>query len=155
MSDIKQVDRILGNNDAVLTIKAEAAVLMAAKKMRRHRVGSLVVTGRDGGPVGIITERDLVHKILASGADPGQTSVQSTMTEQVISVTSKVPIVKAQALMAANRIRHLPVIEDGLLLGMISSQDIVAHQLGAVRSILQRQMEIFEDLEESYPGLAE
>ena len=155
MSDIKQVDRILGDNDAVLTITAEAAVLMAAKKMRRHRVGSLVVTGCDGAPVGIITERDLVLKVLASGSDTGQTSVRSAMTEQIISVTSKVPIVKAQALMAANRIRHLPVIEDGLLLGMISSQDIVAHQLSAVRSILQRQMEIFEDLEESYPNLAE
>ena len=155
MSETKQVEGILRENSAVLTIHAEATVLISAKKMRRHHVGSLVVTDHDARPIGIVTERDLVDKVLANGKDPKEIHIESVMTDRLISVTSKAPIVKAQAMMAQHKIRHLPVIEDGLLLGMISSRDILAHQLGAVKSILQRQMKLFEDLETAYPGLAE
>lgn len=119
---------------------------MAAKKMRRHRVGCLVVTDPEDGPVGVVTERDLVEKVLAAAKDPGETLVRDVMTEKVISVTTRASIMRAQAIMARHKIRHLPVIEDGLLLAMISSRDIVAHQLGAVRGILEQQAELCRDL---------
>ena len=153
MSEGKPVEKMLRDNRGVLTIRQTATALMAGKKMRRHEVGCLVVTGRQGEPVGIVTERDLVNKLLAEGKDPARAEVQDIMSTNVISVCTSAPIVKAQALMAKHKIRHLPVIEDGLLLGMISSRDIVSHQLAGVRSILQRQMKLFEDLEAMWPAL--
>lgn len=136
----------MSENAAVLTIRAEATVLMAAKKMRHHRVGCLIVTGQEGAPVGVVSERDLIEKVLATATDPEGIHVRDVMTDGVISVTTRASILRAQSLMAHHRIRHLPVIEDGLLLGMISSRDIVAHQLGAVKSILEQQVELCRDL---------
>ena len=136
----------MGRSTAVLTTRAEASVVMAAKKMRHHKVGCLMVIDRQGTPVGVVSERDLVGKVLATASDLEATCVRDVMTQEVISVTTRASIMSAQAIMAHHKIRHVPVIEDGLLMGMISSRDIVAHQLGAVRSILEKQAELCRDL---------
>jgi len=146
MTESHRVEMMLGKNPAVLSIRAEAAVLMAAKKMRHHHVGCLIVIDDAGAPVGVITERDLVEKVLVGAKEPERVQVKEVMTDKLISVTTRTSIMRAQAIMAKHKIRHLPIIEDGLMLGMISSRDIVAHQLGAVRSILEQQARLCRDL---------
>jgi len=145
---------MLEQRDGVLTIRMTASVLLAAKKMRRYFVGSLVVVDDDGQTQGIVTERDVVARMVAEGLEAEQVCVADIMTRDVVSVTTNASIIEVQGLMAKHKIRHLPVIEDGLLLGMISSRDIVCHQLAGVKSILAKQMELFQHLEEMYPEVA-
>jgi len=146
MTEASRVETMVSGDSGVLIIRAEATVLMAAKKMRRHGIGCLVVIDQEGAPIGVVSERDLIEKVLATARNSQQVRVRDVMTDTIISVTTRASIMKAQTLMVKHRIRHLPVIEDGLLLGMISSRDIVGHQLDAVRNILEKQAALCRDL---------
>ncbi|MCD4825736.1 MAG: CBS domain-containing protein [Phycisphaerae bacterium] len=151
----KPVTAIIKEGHGVLSVDADATVLMACKKMRYHNVGSLVVISEKGAPSGIVTERDLLNKVLAEEKDPRDMIVRDVMTDGVVSIDSLVSIPEAQIVMARHSIRHLPIIEDGLLLGMISIRDIFAHQLAAVKSLLRQQANPPENLDEEFPDLPE
>jgi CBS domain-containing protein len=93
-----------------------------AKAMRESRISSIIVMG-DAGPAGIVTERDVVN-LVAAGVDPTATRVGERMTTDLKTVTPKTDIAEAAGLMAEQGIRHLPVVERGKLVGILSIRDL-------------------------------
>jgi CBS domain-containing protein len=107
---------------ATVTESAQDSLRAAAELMWRQQTGSLIIT-EGGHLLGIITERDLLRAV-ALGADPDKTSVDDAMTAEVFTVTPDMPLQDAAREMAARWIRHLPVVEHGKLLGVVSMRDV-------------------------------
>ena len=107
-----------------VTITADASVAAAAALMREKGLGSLIVL-EDGRPSGIVTERDVVTKVAASDAKPSTVTVKDVMTAPLIAVHPHQEVAEAAKIMAGRKIRRLPVIQDGNLIGMITENDII------------------------------
>lgn len=105
------------------TIERGLTAAFAANVMKERARGSLVVVD-SGKPVGIITERDLVRRVIAENKSPAATKVGDIMSEPLISVGPEATISAAANVMYENGIRRLPVIEDGRLIGMVTSTDL-------------------------------
>ena len=108
--------------EAAVTDSATDTLRSAAERMWREQTGSLLVM--DGERLaGIITERDLMRAV-AMGADPAMTTVDEAMTNEVFTVAPDLPLRDAAREMAVRWIRHLPVVDNGQLLGMVSMRDV-------------------------------
>jgi CBS domain-containing protein len=108
----------------VLEIDAEASVFEAVKRMVEANVGSLLVT--DGGSItGIVTERDYLRRAALEGRPDKETPVREIMTSPLVVATPETPIDECMALMTDRRIRHVPVVEGGEVVGVVSIGDIV------------------------------
>jgi CBS domain-containing protein len=111
----------------VQSIGPDATVLDAALLMNDHKIGSLVVT-HGGRLVGIITERDLMVRIVALRRDPAATAVRDVMTSELLCGRIDTSLDEARGVMMNRRIRHLPIVdEDDHLLGLVSIGDLNAH----------------------------
>ena len=117
-------DLIEVKNKGVWVIEPTASVYDAIAQMADKQIGALLVTEKSK-VIGIITERDYARKVVLSGKSSKNTSVSEIMTERVIFVQPEQPIEECMTLMTENRIRHLPVLENGKLIGMVSIGDIV------------------------------
>lgn len=111
----------------VATIDAEKSVLDAAKLMNERHIGALVVTKGDK-VVGIFTERDVLNRIVAAGRTAESTEVGTVMTSPMACCRRDTRLAECKTVMTTKRIRHLPVVEDGVLYGMISAGDILASE---------------------------
>ncbi len=138
MSGTEEIPRIKVRDvmiPAINVIEAERSVREAAIMMDRLYVGSLLVE-REGRLVGIVTERDFVVRVLATGLDHSRTKVGDVMSYPVIAVSPDSPIEEAVALMLSRGFRRLPVVDlEGKLLGMITlseaSKALLAYQKAA------------------------
>jgi CBS domain-containing protein len=111
----------------VLKIDAEASVFEAVERMVERNVGSLLVT--EGGEItGIVTERDYLRRVTLEGREERETPVREIMSSPLIVVTPDTTIDQCMALMTDRRIRHLPVVEDGTVVGLVSIGDLVKFQ---------------------------
>jgi CBS domain-containing protein len=111
---------------SVVTLSAEDSVLDAARVMNEKGIGGLVVT--DGGAMaGIFTERDILRRVVAEQRDPAATPLRDVMTSPVVYCPPDAKLEDLTALMTAKRIRHLPVMDDDELRGIITTGDILAH----------------------------
>lgn len=97
-------------------------VLEAARRMRERGVGSLLVY--DGDLKGIVTERDILHKVVAEAKDPDATQVAEIMSPQLVTITPDDDILNALRLMRQRRIRRLPVVQSGRLHGLLTERNI-------------------------------
>jgi len=145
MSSVKGVERLVRRQGHVLTIHENASITSAAEKMRQDNIGSLVVVDEREKVVGIITERDLLAKVVAAGKDPNTTEVAEAMSPQVVACHRETSLSEAQLTMSRHKIRHLPIIEDGLPLGMLSSRDVLAYQISTVQAVVQQQAKVLDD----------
>lgn len=109
--------------EASITDSPEDTLRSAAERMWRQQTGSLVVM-EDERLVGVITERDVL-KAAAQGRDIEETTVGDVMTRNIITVRSTEPVRDAARLMARHWIRHLPVVDDDKVVGVLSQRDIV------------------------------
>ena len=108
----------------VITISPTATVSEAVRIMADKRIGSLIVTENEEIK-GIFTERDLVSKVLAKGLDPEKTTISEVMTPApLVTITPDAEIAEAALLMIRKKIRRLPVIENGKLVGIITAADL-------------------------------
>jgi CBS domain-containing protein len=107
---------------ATVTETAADTLRSAAERMWHQQTGSLLITA-DGRLIGIITERDVLRAV-ALGADPVSSTVDEAMTTEVFTVPPDMPLHEAAREMAVRWIRHLPVVEDGKLLGVVSMRDV-------------------------------
>lgn len=129
-----QVRELLAKKSGeVITITPDASVLDAAIRMNAHKIGALVVL--DGETVvGIITERDILQRLVAAQHDPASTQVRQVMTADVICIEPTMDIDEARQIVMTQRIRHLPVIgRDGQLMGIVSIGDLNAWDLDGAR----------------------
>jgi CBS domain-containing protein len=124
------VEAILRNKGgAVATVAPHASIAEAAAMLRREGIGALVVS-RDGSAVdGIISERDIVHGLAGLGAGLLDTEVETLMTRRVFTCSPRDTIADLAVEMTQRRIRHIPVLRDGALAGIVSIGDVVKARL--------------------------
>jgi CBS domain-containing protein len=117
-------DLLSAKGNDVHTVSPAATVYDAVDRMVRHNVGSLLVV--EGDEIhGIITERDYLREIVLKGRTSRETSVREVMTTRMVCVEPSDTIEGCMAIMTAKRIRHLPVLDQGRLAGLISIGDVV------------------------------
>jgi CBS domain-containing protein len=122
---MKPVSEILRKRDGTLWhVRPEDSVFTALELLSKHEVGALVVM-ENGRLVGIVSERDYTRKVALQGRNSRETKVADIMTAQVLTVTPRTGTRACMQLMSERKIRHLPVVEDGTVQGMISIRDIM------------------------------
>jgi len=152
---VKHVERLLKRLGPVITIRATDPVAEAARKMAQNDVGCLLVLDPKSQVVGIVTERDIVRKTVARGVNPARATVAAIMNRNVVSCGLGTSIAKARRLMTSHGIRHLPIIEDDVPVGMLSSRDLLAFQLSHTKSIARRQSALLDTIARKHPDVVE
>jgi CBS domain-containing protein len=122
-------DILKSKDSAMVTTGPDETIAATAKLMSSHRIGAVVVVDGDGGVIGIISERDVVRGIATKGEEVLSAPVRALMTADVVGCTTGETIADIMKTMTAQRFRHMPVIEDGVLKGMVSIGDVVKHRL--------------------------
>lgn len=134
-SSIGEILNLKGNN--VWTVPPDTTVYNALVVMADKNIGALCVT--DGHRLlGILSERDYTRKIVLKGKSSRTTPVREIISDRVISVTPDSTIEECLHLMTDNRVRHLPVLEDGKLTGIVSIGDLVNHIISTQRSTIEQ-----------------
>jgi len=122
---MNQLSEILDNKGHdVLEIEGSASVFEAVKRMVEANVGSLLVT-EDGEVAGIVTERDYLRRVALEGRTDKETPVREIMSSPLVVVTPQTTVDECMALMTDRRIRHVPVVDDGRVVGIVSIGDVV------------------------------
>lgn len=123
--------------DEVFTIAPDASIAEASRTLRERNIGALVVSsdGRDVG--GILSERDIVRQMADEGADGLQRSVSEVMTTDVTTCSRERTADELMALMTNSRIRHVPVVEEGRMVGIISIGDVVKSRMDELETKAQ------------------
>ena len=124
---VKQILQQKGHE--VLTTSPDTSLHQAARLLKKHRVGALVVTDEDGSVKGIISERDIVNAIADHGEQAIELPVSQVMTRQVFTCRPQDTTDRLMEIMTHQRVRHLPVVQDGRLAGLISIGDVVKHRM--------------------------
>ncbi|MEW2916915.1 CBS domain-containing protein [Ruegeria sp. ANG10] len=116
--------------DSVVTVEPSMTVSEAAKILAEKRIGTVIVS-EDGGQtaVGILSERDIVRELAASGSGCLTQPVSSYMTKDLITTTRQATVQDIMARMTEGRFRHMPVVEEGKLIGIVTLGDVVKAQL--------------------------
>jgi CBS domain-containing protein len=112
-------------NREVVSIDSDASVKAAASKMAEHRVGCLIVTEK-GRPVGMITETDMLSRVLAPARNAESTKVRTVMSEPLICGTPDMDFIEATKLMINRAIKKLPIVQGEQLVGILTITDAVA-----------------------------
>jgi CBS domain-containing protein len=126
---IMSIQSILDRNRAeVVTITPTDTLKIAADRMRAHNIGALVV--KSGAAVtGLISDRDMVHAVSRNGERALHMAVHEIVTHPTITITPDDTLKRAMSLMTHHRVRHLPVIANGKLVGIVSIGDVVRHRM--------------------------
>ena len=114
---------------SVHTIRPDASVLEGLQLMAQYDVGALVVLGEGGEVVGLLSERDYARKVILRGKQSSETRVDEIMDEKPVCIRSAQSIDDCMLLMTERRTRHLPVVENGQIAGVISIGDVVKEML--------------------------
>ena len=121
-----------GKGRAVATARPEVSLRSIAEKLTSKKIGAIVIVGANGKLAGIISERDIIRAVAAIGADCLERPVSEFMTRQVVACTEGDTLDQLMATMTAGRFRHMPVIEDNALVGIVSIGDVVKHHIAEV-----------------------
>jgi CBS domain-containing protein len=130
----------------ILTTTAEITVAEAARLMKKKSLGAVMVVKDNGRLAGIFTERDAVFRVLAEGRDPKTTRLSDVMTPHPQTIAPEKPFGHALMMMYESGFRHVPVVEDGKPVGMVSARDALGPELQEFESELQRRTRIGEIL---------
>lgn len=128
----------------IISIRSDASVLDAIRLMAERAVGSLLVMDGDD-LVGIVTERDYARKVIIKGRSSDSTRVREIMTSEVRTATTDQTVNDCMQVMTRRKIRHLPVVDGGRVVGMISIGDLV-------QAIIESQQEEIQHLEQYISG---
>ena len=139
MKTVRQLLQAKGG--AVYSVSPDARVFEALKLMADKEVGALVVLER-GNLAGILSERDYARKVILHGKSSHDIPVREIMTENVVTVQPGQTVDQCMALMTSRRIRHLPVVEEGKLAGLVSIGDLVKEVIAEQEQTI-RQLESY------------
>lgn len=128
----------------VWSVEPETPVMNALRIMDEKNIGALVVA-RGGSVLGILSERDYARKLVLKGRSTTEATVQDLMTPSVITVTPDQSMDRCMELMTSKRIRHLPVVENGKLIGLISIGDVV-------KAVISEKEDLIKQLENYITG---
>ena len=134
------VRQLLDRKDrAVFSLRPEAPVLEAIRAMAEHHVGALLVM-KDEVLAGIVSERDYARKVILRGRSSSDTPVRDIMTTPVLTVSPETSVEQCMQLVTDKRVRHLPVVEAGRVVGMVSIGDLV-------KAVIAEQQQQIQQLE--------
>ena len=143
MSGIERFPSVVADimSSPVITIGVDAKVIDAAKIMAGKKIGSIIIMEGDRA-VGIVTERDLLERVLGEGKDPSKVVMRDVMSSPLISIGKNTAILEAMRVMRRHDIRRLTVIEGEQLIGIVTERDIlkavVTLALASFRPLLER-----------------
>ena len=137
MSQVKHL--LQGKGNAIYSIAPDAPVLEAIKHMAEHRIGALLVMHGEQ-LVGVMSERDYARKVILQGRSSSQTAVSDIMSGNPLTVGPDTDVFDCMRLCTDSRIRHLPVVQDGKVVGVISIGDLV-------KAVFDAQAEQIEHLQ--------
>jgi len=121
------VKEIMSTN--IVALAPDNTILDAAKAMQAHNIGCMPVCQPGGRIAGIITDRDIVVRTIAGNGDPKTTAVKDVMTKNVITAEPDMDVDVAADIMAKNKIRRLPVVQNGSIVGMIAIGDLATRNI--------------------------
>ena len=134
------------HNQTISGLSAKRPVLEGAKLMAEKNVAAIVVISDDGKLSGIVTERDLTQRVLAKGLDPDKTTIGDIMTKDPDTLSPGDSALDALELMSVRKYRHLPVVENGEVVGMVSIRDLYsAVKKGLEAAIKETEAFVFGD----------
>lgn len=140
-----QVKHLLESKGGTIhTIAPDAPVLEAIKRMAEHRIGALLVM-RGTQLLGVVSERDYARKVILQGRSSSQATVSEIMRVDPLTVGPQTDVFDCMRLCTDSRVRHLPVLEDGKVVGIISIGDLV-------KAVIDAQAEQIEHLERYITG---
>ena len=142
MSQVKHL--LQGKGNAIYSIAPDAPVLEAIKHMAEHRIGALLVMHGEQ-LVGVMSERDYARKVILQGRSSSQTAVSDIMSGNPLTVGPDTDVFDCMRLCTDSRIRHLPVVQDGKVVGVISIGDLV-------KAVIEEQAEQIDHLEQYIAG---
>ena len=122
-------DILKSKGSNICSVTPEQPVGDALAIMMQHRIGAVLVVDSGGGIAGILSERDLVRAMSKNGKAVFDKRVGDLMTTPVITCSPKDPVGAIEGMMTAQRFRHVPVVEDGKLVGIVSIGDVVKHRI--------------------------
>lgn len=137
-------DILRSKGSDVQRIGPDATLSEAVTALHDHRIGALVVSSDGSDLVGIMSERDIVRGLATSGRDVLDASVASVMTSTVETCVPEDSIAVVMARMTTGRFRHLPVVVDGELLGVVSIGDVVKHRVGELELEARQLLEFIQ-----------
>lgn len=120
---------VVDRPEKIVSVTRDTTIRSAVDIMSDNHIGCLIVNDRGGKFAGIVTERDIVTRAVGSSMDLEKATITEIMTPQVVSCSVGTPAGRAREIMAANHIRHLPVIDDGVVVGILSARDLMGKQL--------------------------
>ncbi len=113
----------------IVTVNQRDTIKQAAEKMLAHKIGCVIVSDDCDRFVGLVTEHDIAHHVAAMDGNCGTQCVSEIMTDQIISCAPGTPSSQVREFMTKHRIRHLPIVENGVVVGILSARDIMDQQL--------------------------
>ncbi len=130
--NVETILRYKGRN--VVTVAPDARIAAAVGLLRRHGIGALVVSGDGSSVDGILSERDIVHALADHGARALELEVAQLMSRRVVTGKPGDSVADLMGLMTDRRFRHVPIVENGALTGIVSIGDVVKNRLDEVES---------------------
>jgi CBS domain-containing protein len=137
MMNVRQL--LQGKDRAIFSVDPGAPVLEAVRAMAAHHIGSLLVMQGET-LLGIVSERDYARKVILLGRSSADTPVRDIMTAPVITVSPDTPVQTCMQIVTDKRVRHLPVVEGGRVIGLVSIGDLV-------KAVIAEQQQQIEQLE--------
>ncbi len=135
MSTVRQV--LAGKSAAIYSVTPEAAVLEAIQAMAEHRVGALLVM-QGTQLIGVVSERDYARKVILLGRSSSDTPVRTIKSSPVITVSPDDSVAHCMQLMTERHVRHLPAVEEGRVIGMVSIGDLVKAVIAEQRAQIEQ-----------------
>jgi CBS domain-containing protein len=129
------IEHILaGKGREVVTIEGERTIAEAAKMLAANRIGAVVVSDAGRAVLGILSERDIVRAVAGGGAAALQDPVSRHMTSRVVTASVRMSINEVMERMTDGKFRHIPVVDSGQLIGIVSIGDVVKHRLAEMEA---------------------
>lgn len=119
---------------ATITVSSDDTLEDASRLLSHHRIGALVIVGQNGAVEGILSERDVVRAVAEKGCGGLAETVSDRMSHKVVTCSGSAGLTDLMSMMTEGKFRHVPVVENGRLAGMVSIGDIVKHRLAEMEA---------------------
>ncbi len=129
------VEQLLGGKGHdVVSVQPHRTLAEAIGILSERRIGAVVVMGADGTLIGILSERDIIRILGESGAAALESPVSRAMTSKVVTCRNQTSVDELMEIMTTGRFRHVPVVENGRVVGIVSIGDVVKHRVAAIEA---------------------
>lgn len=129
------VEQLLGDKGHdVVSVQPHRTLAEAIGILSERRIGAVAVMGADGALIGILSERDIIRTLGQSGASALESPVSRAMTAKVVTCRAQTTVDELMEIMTTGRFRHVPVVDNGRVVGIVSIGDVVKHRVAAIEA---------------------